>query len=253
VPDDDNLSSNPDNFHFQCPARSCGSVFDVDEPYSTFVTHVSTHALELFTLGRFRNCYFGCREGFIDELQRRRHTMHCPSYEQLHPTNEVASPCPAEGCIHSGTDHAAHWSCVHNPEAYSDLRNTYRDDCCQKAWMDPHVFYRHITSGQLTRGTYLGLMLSGWEASQLRVYEELPVIGHYDVSGAIPGPTQAMDATLSSRPPRNTRRLQLNQNALGSRPGRVRNASADSDVVPDILQTMVWPTTDVWPTPLDAT
>jgi hypothetical protein len=69
VLDDDNLSSSPDKFHFQCPAKSCGSAFDADVPYSTFVAHVGNHASELFTSGGFRNCYFECHKGFIDGLQ----------------------------------------------------------------------------------------------------------------------------------------------------------------------------------------
>jgi hypothetical protein len=144
VLNDDSLSSDPNNFHFECPVRSCPWVFDTDVPYSLFAAHVGTHALELFNSGRFRTCYFGCREGFIDEIQRRRHAMRCPSYGKFPLESKVATPCPAEGCSYNGIDHATHWSSVHNPEAYSDARNTYRDECCRKAWMDPHIFHRHI-------------------------------------------------------------------------------------------------------------
>jgi hypothetical protein len=103
VLDDDHLSSSPDNFHFQCPAKSCGSVFDADVPYSTFVAHVGNHAAELFIPGGFRKCYFGCHEDFIDELQRRAHTKFCPPYHKLPHASKVPTPIYSchvpNGCI----------------------------------------------------------------------------------------------------------------------------------------------------------
>jgi hypothetical protein len=113
VLDDDHLSSSPDNFHFQCPAKSCGSVFDADVPYSTFVAHVGNHAAELFIPGGFRKCYFGCHEDFIDELQRRAHTKFCPPYHKLPHASKVPTPCPAEGCKYFGKKNGQHWGFAH--------------------------------------------------------------------------------------------------------------------------------------------
>jgi hypothetical protein len=231
---DDSLSANPNNFHFECPLRSCPWVFDAYAPYSLFAAHVVTHGLELFNSGRIRTCYFGCHEGFIDEVQRRYHTMRCPSYGKLPLESKVATPCPAEGCSYNGIDHAAHWSSAHNPEAYSDARNAHGDECCRKAWMDPHVFHRHIvvTSARINHQC---IALNQWQASMI-VHQMRPVIGHF------------FAPSTSSLPPRTSipRPRQVNNDVLNSQTAR-------PDAVSDILQTVVWPTADVWPTPLDAT
>jgi hypothetical protein len=130
---------NLDNFRFKCPAQTCNGLFGADVPYSVFVSHVSGHAYELYEMGLHR-CYFGCPEGFVDEIQLRRHVKGCRSYASLTMTSKGETQCSAPDCSFTGKDHARHWSHTHATDTYLDASTPYRDDVCQLGWTDPHLF-----------------------------------------------------------------------------------------------------------------
>jgi hypothetical protein len=110
----------PGNFHSKCPAQTCSGLFGADVPYTVFVSYVLKHAQELFEMN-LHPCYFGCREGFVDGIQLRRHVTNCRSYAALPLTSKGGAERPAPGYSFTGKEHARHWSYTRGSDAYLDV------------------------------------------------------------------------------------------------------------------------------------
>jgi hypothetical protein len=135
----------PGNFHSKCPAQTCSGLFGADVPYTVFVSYVLKHAQELFEMN-LHPCYFGCREGFVDGIQLRRHVANCRSYAALPLTSKGGAECPAPGYSFTGKEHTHHWSYTRGSDAYLDVSTPYRDDVCQLGWTVSRLFYTHIVN-----------------------------------------------------------------------------------------------------------
>jgi hypothetical protein len=171
----------PDNFHFKCPAQTCNGLFGADDPYNVFVSHVSEHAHELYEMN-LHPCYFGCPEGFVDEIQLRRHVSNCRSYASLPMTSKGETECSAPDCSFTGNEHARHWSYTHGSGAYLDVSTPYRDEVCQLGWTDPHLFYTHIINGMKTSCSHITRLFGAWDPSKFIVYR-VPFTAPQDFTG----------------------------------------------------------------------
>jgi hypothetical protein len=160
---------NLDNFRFKCPAETCNGLFGADVPYNVFVSHVSGHAYELYEMN-LHPCYFGCPEGFVDQIQLRRHVKGCRSYASLTMTSKGETQCSAPDCSFTGKDHARHWSHTHGTDAYLDASTPYRDEVCQLRWTDPYLFYTHIINGMKTSCSHITRLFGAWDPSKFSVY-----------------------------------------------------------------------------------
>jgi hypothetical protein len=104
--------------HFRCPAKSCLRDFHHDCSYETFVSHVSEHESELFSVG-LNVCPFGCESGFLDPVQQHPNMSAPDAYD------EGPQVCNYRGCpsvYSTPTSMSWHFLYEHGDDVYEDMR-----------------------------------------------------------------------------------------------------------------------------------
>jgi hypothetical protein len=161
--------------HIRFPAESCLQDFHRDCSYKMFVSHVSEHEPELFSMG-LNVCPFGRESGFLDPMQQHDHIKTCcPKVSSMAAEDAKQlkkSICPYESCPSQHVNLFGlrqHFFKVHGEAAYADRKIVHKDHVCHKGFYDKRSLYQHLI-GKHSTGSHLDIMFKDFDIARFIVY-----------------------------------------------------------------------------------
>jgi hypothetical protein len=164
--------------HFTCPASSCSMMFDDSWTYGDFVRHISSHELELFSMG-INICPLGCCCGFSDAIQQRAHLLSgCSRISPPVVPSAVGSlVCGYRDCSQRYDDLVSlrlHFQKKHANRVYDDPRTTYKDHVCQLGFLDAGSLHHHMTA-KSNKGGHVCTLLKNLDVARWIAHQYTPI------------------------------------------------------------------------------